>query len=184
MKFGQEARPQPPAEPGTFAERLTAMLCELLRCGKPLEPLLPTATVEPIARQVAEAVAGQGRLAGDKARTLMEALRDPLNDDLRRRVRAGEVKAEDLIKMDENDLMNPSARAEHEAERSRFNQKRNVEAAIADATPRTALYPCPTCGKRDASLIQQEKSKTWFSSCDESNAVMCTCLACGTAFRP
>jgi transcription elongation factor S-II len=178
MKFGQEARPQPPAEPGTFAERLTAMLCELLRCGKPLEPLLPTATVEPIARQVAEAVAGQGRLAGDKARTLMEALRDPLNDDLRRRVRAGEVKAEDLIKMDENDLMNPVAREKTEGVKAFRALARNTQELLRAQAVTSDMFPCPACGKRNCTMVQKQTR-----SGDEPMTVYCTCLDCGRAFR-
>ena len=180
MKFshGQSKPPQPTAEPATFLERLELMLVAALRRRQTNDELLPSAAVQPVARAVAEAVAGLGKASGEKARTLMEAFKDPLNDELRGKVRDGAIEPADLVRMDEIDLMNPEQRQKAEEVKAFRAKARNTQELLRAQAVTSDMFPCPSCGKRNCTMIQKQTR-----SGDEPMTVYCTCLDCGRAFR-
>ena len=131
-----------------------------------------------MARAVAEAVAELGKASGEKARTLMEAFKDPLNAELRSKVRDGVIAPSALVKMDEIDLMNPAQRQKAEEVKAFRAKARNTQELLKAQAVTSDMFPCPSCGKRNCTMVQKQTR-----SGDEPMTVYCTCLDCGRAFR-
>lgn len=131
-----------------------------------------------LCKRIAIAIPGDRDVSRDGFMTLMAALKDPLNTDLRRRIISGELPVQVLVTLGEKDLVNPVERKEMDdgfKERSKDTNLFEMQKATQTTS---RLFPCPNCKVRDCSWVQRQTR-----SGDEPMTVICSCNNCNHQWR-
>ena len=125
------------------------------------------------------------------ARMLLKRLRDPKNGELRERLVSGELAASGLVAASLLDLLNPSARKQHDAAQRRIMIQRTKEVDDETAGAKSDDFGCPSCGNFKGNWFvplqtnssHVAKTETWGSKDNmDKNAFRVTCSACKHVF--
>lgn len=140
-----------------------------------------TSEIHRLSQAVVQALKGSDGGA-EVALSVVRAIADPLNGDLRRRLFDGSLSPDALVALDEESLLNPQQRQQQTAARlARLNQQ-SVEYIERLSSTLTGLYTCPACGCRECyANFRSTDFVKWMG--DDPTPTLLRCTACSMSFR-
>ena len=128
--------------------------------------------------EIGDALSTKGSAGPDLARRLLHHLRDPLNVELRMKVRTGCIEADVLVDIPEEELINPEEKRKMKEEYEERQKSKNWSELKKAVSNVTNMFRCPKCGKNECSMIHKQTR-----SGDEPMTAFLTCMACGKVFK-